>query len=413
MKAKADAFFVNNQFVEATPLYLRLLSLQPRDYEYSYKYGACLLYNSNNKQDALRYLTYAVKNPVNTAEPHYFLGKAYHLNYQFNEAITEYKSYLQLAGTKATYSKDAQRNIEMCANGKQLISTITDIVVKKKTEINQNDFFRLYDLSDIGGTLITATNFQTKNDKKFNHTPVICILPNMENVYFASYGEGDNLDIYVARKLPGGKFGLPQKLNNEVNTPYDENFPFMHPNGRDLYFSSKGHNSMGGYDIFKARYDADNNSYSNVANIDFAISSPDDDMLYIVDNDYKNAYFSSTRQSKDGNIVVYKVGVDRIPIQIAIVKGAFQSSVLPDNPQMTCVVTDKGSGKQIGVFKSQEKNSYLIVFPKGGKYNYKITVNGSNEEFNLEVDIPFLKELRPLKQKMEHLVVNGQEQIKI
>ena len=413
VRVNADALFKNKQYVEATPLYLRLLSLQPRSYDYSYKYGTCLLFNSNSKQDAIRYLAYAIKSPVPIPEANFFLGKAYHLNYQFNDAISEYRNYLSKAGNKGEYFAESNRNIAMCENGKNLLTTLTDVIVRKRTEIKQDDFFRLYDLAEIGGSIITAVDFQTKNDKKYNHKPIVHIAPNMENVYFSSYGEGDNLDIYVARKLPGGKFGVPQKLNGAVNTPFDEDFPYMHPNGNELYFSSKGHNSMGGYDIFKAKFNADNNTFEEVTNVDFSISSPDDDLLYVVDKDNKNAYFSSRRQSQDGKIVVYKVAVERIPIQLAIVKGTFASSVLPAGSKMTVEVIDKTNGKKIGVFKTLKESSYLITFPKGGKYQYKVTVEGSNEVFTVDVDIPFLKELRPLKQKMDHELADSKERIRI
>lgn len=413
VRAKADALFKNKEYVEATPLYLRLLSLQPKSYDYSYKYGTCLLFNSNSKQDAIRYLTYAIKSPEIIPESHFFLGKAYHLNYQFNDAIREYKNYLTKAGPKGEYTAESNRNIEMCENGKNLLTTITDVIVRKKTEIKQDDFFRLYDLSEIGGSIIIAINFQSKNDKKFNHKPVVHISPNMENVYFSSYGDGNNLDIYVARRLPGGKFGVPQKINGGVNTPFDEDFPYMHPNGRELYFSSKGHNSMGGYDIFRATFNPDNNTFGDVTNVDFSISSPDDDILYVVDKESKNAYFSSRRQSQDGKIVVYKVGVERIPVQLAIVKGTFHSSILPDQPKMTVEVFDKTNGKRIGVFNTLKESSYLITFPKGGRYEYKITIDGSEEQFTADVEIPYLKELRPLKQRIDHELIEAKERIRI
>jgi hypothetical protein len=412
IQTKADELFRNKQYVEATSLYLRLLSLQPKSFDYSYKYGTCLLFNSNSKQDAIRYLNYAIKSPAPISGASFFLGKAFHLNYQFNDAISQYKDYLKKNGDKSEFSGEAQRNIVMCENGKSLLTTLTDVVVRKKTEITQSDFFRLYDLTTIGGSIIVAIDFQSKNDKKYKHNPVVHISPNMENVYFSSYGEGENLDIYVARKLPGGKFGVPQKVEG-INTPFDENFPYMHPNGKELYFSSKGHNSMGGYDVFKALFDADKNTFTDVSNVDFSISSPDDDLLYIVDKDYKNAYFSSTRQSQDGKVVVYQVAVERIPIQLAIVKGAFSSSVLPNNPRMTVEVVDKASGKRIGQFNTLKENSYLITFPKGGKYEYRISIAGSNETFKVDVDVPFLKELRPLKQTMIHEVIEAKEQIRI
>lgn len=412
LKVKADDLFKRNEFVEATSLYLRLLSLQPKSYEYSFKYGACLLYNSSNKQDAIRYLTYAVKSEPPIIESHYYLAKAYHLNYQFNEAIKEYKNYISKA-PKGEFVAASNRAIVMCENGKNLLSNITEIIVRKKTEIKQADFFRLYDLTEIGGSIIYAVDFQSKVDKKMNHKPIVHLSPTMENVYFSSYGDGDNLDVFVARRLPGGKFGVPQRIPGAVNTPFDEDYPYMHPNGKELYFSSKGHNSMGGYDVFRAKYNPDENQFFDVENVDFSISSPDDDILYVVDKNNKNAYFSSTRQSQDGKVVVYKVGVERIPIQLAIIKGNFQSNALTSQPKMSVEVIDKRNGKRIGVFNSSKENTYLITFPKGGKYEYKVKIDGASELFTAEVEIPFLKELKPLKQLMVHEQIGDKERIRI
>src|SRR5690606_16804135 len=209
-----------------------------------------------------------------------------------------------------------------------------------------------------------------------------------------------------------GKFGIPQKVNG-INTPFDEDYPYLHPNGKDLYFSSKGHNSMGGYDIFKPELDENSHTFINVSNVDFALSSPDDDIMYVVDRENQNAYFSSTRQSKDGKIIVYNVSVDRIPINLAIVKGTFESTVLQNAPKLTVDVLEKSSGKKIGSYTSQQNGDYLITFPKGGKYQYAIQISGSNEHFILDVEIPFLQEIRPLKQQIIHEKVDGEEQVRI
>ncbi|HLU88162.1 MAG TPA: hypothetical protein VKZ44_10430, partial [Taishania sp.] len=412
MQSKANEYFSNKNYVEATPLYLRLLSLQPRNYDYSFRYGVCLLYNSNNKQEAIRYLNYAIQSPTPIIDSWFYLGRALHLNYQFNDAIKNYQVFISKTTDKNSLYAEAKRNIVMCENGKNLLVSLTDVVVKKRTEIIQKDFFRLYDLSNIGGSIIYSVNFQSKNDKKYKHTPVVHIAPNMENVYFSSYGEEDNLDIYVAKRLPDGKFGIPQKVNG-INTPFDEDYPYLHPNGKDLYFSSKGHNSMGGYDIFKAELDENSHTFINVSNVDFAISSPDDDIMYVVDRENQNAYFSSTRQSKDGKIIVYNVSVDRIPINLAIVKGTFESTVLQNAPKLTVDVLEKSSGKKIGSYTSQQNGDYLITFPKGGKYQYAIQISGSNEHFILDVEIPFLQEIRPLKQQIIHEKVDGEEQVRI
>ena len=172
-KQIADKLFEDEKYIEATPYYLRLLAIQPRDHNFNYHYGACLLYNAGKSQDVFKYLNYAVTNVNVEAEANYFLGRAFHLNYQFNDAIKYYKIYQLKIGDKAKASFDVKRQIEMCENGKKLITTITEMVVLDKKEIEKDKFFRIYDLSDIGGNLLVTAEFQTKIDEKKAHIPLI------------------------------------------------------------------------------------------------------------------------------------------------------------------------------------------------------------------------------------------------
>ncbi len=414
MKAQADKLFDSEQYLSATPLYLRLLSLQPREFAYNYKYGTCLLYNSNNKQDAIKYLSFAINDPAISPDAYYFLGRALHLNYQFNEAIKQYTRYLE-KNPNGNKVKDAEREIQMCQNGKRLMTTITDIIVSDKKEITADKFFRIYDLQDIGGDLLVTADFQTKLDKKNDHVPLVHFPQNASLIYYSSYGDDGNTgkDIYVRRKLPDGSWGMPQQIQGNVNTAFDEDFPYMHPDGNYLYFSSKGHNSMGGYDVFRSKFDPDNNSFGPPENMDFAVSSPDDDVFYVVDSLNKNAYFASARQSESGKLFVYKVNVDRVPLQLAVIKGNFVSEIDPKIKKINFEIKDYANGEVIGKFNSNDKAVYLITFPKGGKYEYNMKIEGSVQEFKFIVSIPFMKEFKPLKQKIIHTMEEGREVVKI
>lgn len=415
VKVKADKLFLSERFVEATPLYLHLVALNPRSTDYNYKYGTCLLFNSNKKLDAFKYLNYSITDPAINPEAYFYLGKAYHLNFQFNEAIKNYNVYIQKSGGKPNAGFEVERQIEMCQNGKKLLTTISDLVVLEKKQIEYGSFFRLYNLSHIGGVILITTDYQSKVDKKRNHTPLIHFPDNAQTIYYSSYGESEkgSKDIYCRKRLPDGKWGLPVLVSGKVNTKYDEDFPYLSPNGEYLYFCSKGHNSMGGFDVFRSRLDVETNSFGEPENMDFAISSPDNDLFYVVDSLEQNAYFASSRQSENGKIHVYKVRVDRVPLQLAIIKGEFKSSVNPENKKLSIKVTDVASGNEIGVFKSNELGSYLITFPKGGKYTYEMTVEGSTTVHKAQVTIPFLKEFKPLKQKIQEEVLENEQVVRV
>jgi epidermal growth factor receptor substrate 15 len=416
LKEEADKLFENENYKEAHAIYVKLLAMDARSFEYNFRYGACVLLLSNNKSDAFKHLKYAITSPTINAESYYYLGKAYHLNYQFQEAIKHYKLYLSKVGDKPNEKLDANRQIQMCENGKKLITTITELVILEKKEIEISKFFRLYDLQNIGGDLLVTMDFQSKIDKKKGHIPLVHFPTNPRIIYYSSYGDKDDngLDIYVRRRLPNGTWGLPQSISGGVNTPYDENYPYMHPSGKYLYFSSKGHNSMGGYDIFRSTFDPETNMYGPAENMDFAVSSPDDDVFYVVDSLNKYAYFGSMRQSEAGKVFVYKTLVDRVPTQFSVAKGEFMSTVDPSVKKLYLDIKDYSSGQSIGNFNSNGEGVYIATFPKGGKYEYTMRVEGRTEEYKIVVSIPFQKEFRPLKQKIVHeFTENREETIRI
>lgn len=416
MKESAAKLFENEQYVEATSQYLRLISLNPKNADYNFRYGTCLLFNSFQKTEAIRYLSYAIAEQGIDPRAFYFYGRSLHLNYQFDDAIKIYKKFLELRERKDK-RYNVEREIEMCENGKKLLVTFTDIIVSEKQEIDEGKFFRLYkNMETIGGDILVSAEFQSKIDKKNGHIPIVHFPPQAKAIYYSSYGESEDngLDIYIRRRLPDGAWGDPQILPGQVNSKDDEDFPYMHPSGDFLYFSSKGHNSMGGYDVFFSRYNPDINAFGKPENVDFAISSPDDDFFYVVDSTFKSAYFASARQSQNGKLHVYNVRVARVPIQEVIVMGNFLSEINPNNETMRITVTSNSNGAEIGKIVSNEQGKYSFVFPKGGKYNYEITVDGNeNNTYKYLVELPFLDEFKPLKQKAIHKMVDGEEIVTI
>ncbi|MES2589414.1 MAG: hypothetical protein V4622_10570, partial [Bacteroidota bacterium] len=415
LKAKAEKTFKADNFVDASKIYSQLLAINKTDAFYNYRYGVCLIYNSRKKQDAIKHLFFASKEEGFDPEVFFYLGKAYHLNFEFGEAIKYYNLYKSKAGSKLNTALDVNRQIEMSENGKRLLSSVDEMVVLEKTEIVAARFFDLYDLKNIGGSIIVNAQFQSKIDKKFKHTPIIHFPANPSTIFYSSYGEDEKRgkDIFIRRKLPDGSWSLPQTVNGGVNTLFDEDYPYMHPSGKYLYFCSKGHNSMGGFDVFRSKFDKENNTFGPSENLDFAISSPDDDLFYVVDSLDKNAYFASSRQSLDGKIHVYKVRVEQVPIQLAVIKAGFSSTIKAENKKVTVEVYDFTTNSKIGTFNSTEKGNVLMTFPKGGKYEYQIKVDGVATIFKSIINVPFLKELKPLKQKLIHEIGESGETVQV
>jgi hypothetical protein len=397
---EANTLFKSEQYIEATPKYLQLLSLEPRSHFYNFRYGACLLFNSEKKPDALKYLKFAVSDPTIDPEAHYFLARAYHLNYYFDKAIREYEVYKSKVKDKTALKKDVDRQIQMCRNGLKLMSKVSDVIVKERRSSSYESFFRLYNLVDIGGSIIVTEEYQSKVDKKRGHKPVIHIAENAKIIFYSSYGDIDegHKDIYYRTLNSKGEWSNPIRVSNVVNTEFDEDFPYLDPNGEYLYFSSKGHNSMGGYDVFRVRFNREKLTFGSVDNIDFAISSPDDDLFYVVDKDYKHAYFASSRQSEGGRIHVYRVLVNKFSSNVVMYAGNFISTVDPNNKSANVTIKDKATGRIIDNLKSNASNGNLAFsLPRGGSYEFIVQTDKTRIPQTIAFDAPFLDKSQLLR----------------
>lgn len=109
------------------------------------------------------------------------------------------------------------------------------------------------------------------------------------------------MDIYVSEKQKNGSWGPAKNLGNNINTPKDEESPYMHADGINLYFSSMGHETMGGFDIFASQLQADG-TWSEASNIGYPLNSVYDDVFLVPSNNGKRAYFSSL---EDGESNIY------------------------------------------------------------------------------------------------------------
>ena len=114
-------------------------------------------------------------------------------------------------------------------------------------------------------------------------------------------------DIYVSRSLGKGKWGAPINMGPKINTEFDEDSPVLSFDGKTLYFSSKGHRGMGGYDIYVTKYDDINKEWSSPENLGYPINTSGNDTYYIVAPDEVSAYYASVKDKGVGDIDIYQI----------------------------------------------------------------------------------------------------------
>ncbi|MBX3165637.1 MAG: PD40 domain-containing protein, partial [Bacteroidetes bacterium] len=403
-KKQANKLFEAEDYGKAYKLYSQLVSNYPKDAEYNYRLGVCMIYSEPNKAKSIPYLTFAANNIENAPkEANFYLGKAYHINYRFDDAIKYYKEYTKTASSSQLKKTQVEREITACHNGKRLLSNLSDLVITGKKQLNEADYYRSYDLKNIGGKLLVKPEeFKTATDKKKKDKSVVFIPKGSNTVYFSSYGDNDQngKDIYTVSKTADGTYGKPQRLQG-INTPYDEDYPFMHPDGKTLYFSSKGYNSMGGYDIFKSTYNENTNSWSAPVNLEFPINSPDDDFLFVTDSLEQIAYFSTGRQSPQGKIDVLKIKTERRPIDFLVIKGTVTKESSEQNVNSVISIKNEANKLDVGTFNAEDNGDYTLELPNGATLLFTVETPGQKTQTQ-KVSLPKINTSKAYRQLISY-----------
>lgn len=145
------------------------------------------------------------------------------------------------------------------------------------------------------------------NSKYYETT--ICQSADGNILFFTSDRPGGfgGKDIYMVRKSGENQWSEPQNLGAKVNTVFDDDAPFFHPDGKTLYFSSNGPNSIGGYDIFVTEWDSVNNGWLDPLNMGYPVNTADDDIYFVINQTGLTGYYSSGVEGGYGEKDIYRI----------------------------------------------------------------------------------------------------------
>ncbi len=197
----------------------------------------------------------------------------------------------------------------------------------------------------------------------------LSITPDGRELYLSSNRPGGygGKDIYRIVKDETDNWSEPVNLGPTVNTIYDEDSPFIHPDKKTLYFSSNGHNTMGGYDIFKTTFS--DNIWGQPENIGFPINTTKDDVYFVLSADGRNGYFSSSRNNNFNKPDIFKISFDD-NIPLTMLKG----TILAGNPlkpvRAKIRVIDKETNTRVKyIYNPNPDGKYLMIFPPAKNYD--------------------------------------------
>jgi len=455
--ADAKEHFKYGNFLDALVVYKKLIEKDPKNIEYPYKAGLCVLFTDRDKTEAVPYLEKA-KMLKSDPDVKFYLGKAYHYNLEFDKALEVFSEYI--AEGQGTKIKEVDREIEVVKNAIKITKTPIDVTFENAGDLINSEYPDYYpfvtpDESFIvftsrrksgvkefdgyypsainyakvlngefvkakkGSSMINSTyddqavglsynadkifiyfdDIKNKGDiyeanvKDFKFKKKIKMGDNVNSkgfessatisadgntLFFASHREGGKggKDIYMTRKLPTGEWALPQNLGENINTSYDEDFPNLFYDGTTLYFSSKGHNTIGGYDYFKSTWDPETNKWSKAENLGYPLNTTRDNVCISFTEDKRHAYVSAWRKDSRGFQDIYKVNFNEIDARETIIKSKIIELGGTESIKNAFVIITNDRTQAERHYTPNSKHGGLLITLLPGSYTVSIEAPG-------------------------------------
>ncbi|MEA2042745.1 MAG: OmpA family protein [Bacteroidota bacterium] len=197
-------------------------------------------------------------------------------------------------------------------------------------------------------------------------------------LYFTSdrFGGLGGLDIYSCEMQDDGTWGKAKNLGDAVNTELDEEGPYIHPDGRTLYFCSEGHTNLGGFDIFTANRNQFG-TFTKAKNLGYPINTVQDDIFYLPTADGKRAYYASKKRGGLGSNDIYLVEhKDNEGSGIAVMVGYVYTECTKEFPRADITVINEQTGQEWYYVPNSNSGKFVFVIEKGQEYSFVTRVDG-------------------------------------
>ncbi|MGQ9621243.1 MAG: tetratricopeptide repeat protein, partial [Bacteroidales bacterium] len=453
-----ETYILYEEYKDALPIYQLLLKVNPKNSNYKYRIGQCLINIPGRKQEAVSYLEEAVKdiNPKykegrfkETKAPldaYYYLANAYRINNQLDKAIATYEIFKKNLNPKIYDTTIVNMQIESCRNAMELIklplyvrkknlgSPINDQYADINPVVSDDETIMVYNKSEpfqealyftkkennswttpvniipylgLGfedknyATSISSdgrelyiyragTNYdgniyvtrREENDKWSNLIRLndnintkyweshAAITHNGNRLYFTSNRKGSygGLDIYFSDRDSTGDWGIAKNIGPVINTKYNEESPFLGKDDKTLFFSSRGHFNVGGYDIFYSTL-LDNGEWSIPLNVGYPLNTTDDDIFFYPLNEGYEAYYSMVEPEGYGSTDIYRIEIfskdhPRKFFVRGIVKVKDLLSIFSDSIKVSAINKENPESKVI-VYSNPQTGEYIFELPHG------------------------------------------------
>ena len=225
------------------------------------------------------------------------------------------------------------------------------------------------------GQWTLGTNLGAPNSAGWESQPALSADGNLLVFARGPKGQLEPSDLVVCHRLANGGWSSPRKLAGKVNTPYTEESPFLHPDGKTLYFSSDGHPGFGQLDVFMSKLQKDG-TWGEPVNLGRGVNSSGKDNSLMVMPRGGVAMFATTKDS--GNLDFWQVELPEEvkPIEVATLRGVVRDAKNGQALMAEVAIVDLSSGQTVSRTASDGETGFVIPLPGLGSYSFEASAEG-------------------------------------
>lgn len=225
--------------------------------------------------------------------------------YDFDNAEAQLERNIKMLKRKKQSTEDAEKQLEKIDMARAMLHATERVVFIDSIVTDKATFLNALKISPESGSLTSFAKFFGTNDS------LGCVyLSELGNkIYYSAptqlgQGASSRKSRIFTSDLLGGKWSKAVQIKG-LNEDEDQDYPFMLSDGVTLYYGARGEESLGGYDIFVTRYDADSKTFLKPENIGMPFNSPANDYLYAIDEINNLGWFVTDRSQPEGKVCIY------------------------------------------------------------------------------------------------------------
>lgn len=311
----AHNLYISSEYAEAGEFYKQLVSRYPSNNTYHYFYGVCMVISSKNKKESILHLEKAAASGDAPLLVYYYLGKACHLNYEFDKAIGYFGLLKEKAGESLVKELKADGCAATCMRAKGIDFTGRKKAIIQQTEIQEEIFFTAYHFSKNQLMFLTMPDWLIKEKgNKEKLSEYIFVSASGKWMVFSCKDKSGYQTIYLSKRKSADGWNDAEVLKFTTELKFDMINPTISDDGKTIYFSSDCEGSIGGYDIFSTVLDSKTKKWTSPVHLEYPVNSVDDDFYYVLSKEDGFSYVGSKRECEHGKLNVIRISLsENIP----------------------------------------------------------------------------------------------------